>query len=198
VAAHQKKARDRRGTLIFTDESGFLLAPLARPSLAPAGKTPVLLQRARHRDKLSVAAALTLSPVRGHLGLYYQSFPNGYVNADAYALFLRGLLRSVHTPLVVIQDQGSMHKGPLIREVTSEFPRLDLNMLPPYAPDCNPVEGLWNYVKYHELGNFAPLDVRELNTTVCDRLDRCRNDQERLRSFFLASHLPWGGVTGFI
>ena len=198
MAAHQKKARDHAGTLIFTDESGFLLAPLARPSLAPRGKTPILLQRARHRDKVSVAAALTVSPVRGHLGLYYQSYPNGYVNADVYALFLRALLRSVHTPLVVVQDQGSMHKGPFIRAVTSAFPRLDLNMLPPYAPHYNPVEGLWNLVKHHQLGNFAPLDLRQLNATVHDRLDQCRKDQQRLRSFFLQSHLPMGGVTGFI
>lgn len=156
------------------------------------------MQRARHRDKVSVAAALTLSPTRGHIGLHYQSYPNGYVNAELYAEFLRDLLRRTHAPLVVIQDQGGMHKGPVIRELCDAFPRLDLNMLPAYAPDLNPVEALWNHVKYHQLGNYAPLNVRELDETVHERLDDARGDQERLRSFFLASHLPWAGVTGLI
>ena len=147
---------------------------------------------------MSVAAALTLSPIRGHLGLYYRSYPNGYVNADVYAMFLRGLLRSIHTPLVIVQDQGGMHKGPVIRDVCAAFPRLDLNMLPAYAPQYNPVEPLWSYVKYHQLGNFAPLDVPQLDAAVCHELDQCRHDQDRLRSFFLASSLSWDGVTGFI
>jgi transposase len=156
------------------------------------------VQRARQRDKVSVAAALTLSPVRGHLGLYYQSYPNGYINAEKYAMFLHELLRRTHRPLVVVQDQGGMHKGPVIRQLCQTFPRLDLNMLPPYAPDLNPTEWLWNYVKYHELGNYAPLSVSELDATVHRCMDRIVGDQDRLRSFFVASHLSWRGVTGLI
>jgi transposase len=198
VAAHQKKVHDRGGTLTFTDESGFLLAPLARRSLALRGRTPVLMQRARQRDKVSVAAALTISPVRGHLGLHYRSYPNAYINAELYSLFLRSVLQHVHNPLIVIQDQGGMHKGPVIRELCQTFPRLDMNMLPAYAPDYNPVEWLWNHLKYHELGNFAPLNVQHLDITVRGCLDECRYDQDRLRSFFIASALPWAGVTGII
>jgi transposase len=167
-------------------------------TLAPQGHTPILLQRARHRDKVSVAAALTLSPIRGHLGLYYRSYPNEYINAQKYSMFLRGLLRRTQQPLVLIQDQGGMHKGPFVRELCQAFPRLDLNMLPAYAPELNPVEWLWNHVKYHDLGNYAPLSIVDLDETVHRCLNRVMEDQDRLRSFFLASHLPWGGVTGLI
>jgi len=159
----------------------------------------VLVQRARHRDKVSVAAALTVSPARGHVGLHYQSYPNGFVNAALYAEFLRAILRRTRgAPLVVVRDQGGMHKGPVLRELCGAFPRLDLNMLPAYAPDLNPVEALWNHVKYHELANYAPLDVRELDATVHRCLDAAGRDQQRLRSFLFASHLPWAGVTGII
>ena len=74
VAADRKEAVARRATLGFTDESGFLLAPLLRRTLAPRGRTAVLLHRARQRDRVSVAAALTLSPRRGRLGLHYQTY----------------------------------------------------------------------------------------------------------------------------
>ena len=43
------------------DECGFMLSPVRRRTLARAGCTPVLTQRARHREKVSVAVALLLS-----------------------------------------------------------------------------------------------------------------------------------------
>lgn len=201
MAAHQKKARDRGATLAFTDEAGFLLLPLVRRTLAPRGHTPVLRHRGRHRGKVSVAAALTLSPARGHVGLHYQTFPGGHVNAPAYAAFLRRVLRRcpASRPLVVVHDRGNMHRGDPVRELCGDFGpgRLDLNFLPPYAPEFNPTEHLWNFEKDKELCNYVPLGVPELDSTVRCRLDHVRRDQNRLRSFFAATPLPWDGLTVF-
>ena len=200
VAADQKKAARRGASLIFTDESGFLLLPLVRRTLAVQGRTPVLRHRARQRDRVSVAAALTLSPARGHVGLYYQTFPNRYVNGAVYAEFLRrAVLRRLpsHRPVVLVHDQGTMHKGDELRALCAACPRLDLNFLPPYAPEFNPAEHLWNYEKDKELSNFVPHDVRELDATVTRYLDDVRHDQQRLRSFFAATPLPWDGLTVF-
>ena len=188
---------DRGASLVFTDESGFLLLPLVRTTLAPQGHTPVLRHRARHRDKVSVAAALTLSPVRGHVSLYYQTYPNQYVNGAAYARFLRRVACRVPRPMVVVHDQGSMHKGDDLRALCADFPRVDLNLLPPYAPELNPTEGLWNFEKDKELCNFVPRDVRELHDVVDGHLREVRHDQDRLRSFFASTPLPWHGLTVF-
>jgi hypothetical protein len=201
VAAHQKKVRDRSATLVFTDETGFLLLPLVRRTLAPRGHTPVLRHRAKQRDKVSVAAALTLSPLRGHVGLHYQSHPDRYVDAPLYADFLRRLLwraGEAH-PLVVVHDRGNMHRGDPMRQLCRDFGpgRLDLNFLPPYAPELNPTEQLWNFGKDKELSNYVPMDVGELNSTVERCLAEVRHDQDRLRSFFAATPLPWDGLTVF-
>lgn len=72
------------------------------------------------------------------------------------AEFLRELLRHLRGKVIVIWDNGSMHKGEAIRGVLRDFPRLSLERLPPYAPDLNPVEWLWSYLKYGEMANFAP------------------------------------------
>jgi hypothetical protein len=53
----KKKAADLHALLIFSDESGFLLAPLTRATQAPRGRTPLLIQRAAHRQKVSAVAA---------------------------------------------------------------------------------------------------------------------------------------------
>ena len=198
MARDQKKAVDRRATLAFTDESGFLPLPLVRRTLAPVGRAAPLAHRARHREKVSVAAALTLSPCRGHVGLYYQTYPNGYVNVGAYAGFVRGLLRRVSpNPVVLVHDRGNMHRGDPMRELAGDFPRLDLNLLPPYAPELNPVEQLWNYAKDKELSNFVPHNVAEANAGVTRLMDDVRHDQLRLRSFYRATPLPWDLLTVF-
>ena len=49
---------------MLIDESGFFLNPLVRRTWAPKGKTPVLPSWGRHRDKVSVIAALSVAPRR--------------------------------------------------------------------------------------------------------------------------------------
>jgi putative transposase len=197
VATHQKKTRDLHATLGFTDESGFLLAPLTQRSLAPVGHTPLLRHRAKHRDKVSAVAALTLSPCCGHVSLYYLTFPDAYVDAELYSFFLRHLLRTVRGDLVLVHDNGNMHRGPMLRQLREDFARLHLYNFPPYAPELNPPEYLWNWCKDKELANFVPHDVPQLDAAACACLEHVRHDQQRLRSFFESSPLPWQG-TGLI
>jgi hypothetical protein len=97
---------------------------LIRRSLAPIGQTPLLRHRASHRDKVSVVAALTLSPVGGHVRLYYQTLANAHVDAELYSFFLRQLLHGVRGEVILLHDRGSMHRGPMLREVQREFVRL--------------------------------------------------------------------------
>ena len=153
--------------------------------------------RARHRDKVSVAAALTLSPAQGHANLHYRTYPNGYVNGSEYAGFLRGVLRRFDNPLVLVHDRGNMHRGPAMDELRREFDRLDLNLLPPYAPELNPVEHLWNFGKDKQLSNFVPHDVNEIDRAVHQLMDKVSHDQTRLRTFFAGTPLSWNSLTVF-
>ena len=196
LAAHQKNAAGLGATLGFTDEAGFMLMPLVRTTLAPRGHTPVLTHRASHRDKVSAAAALTLSPVRGHVGLHCRTYPDMYVDGEMYAWFLREcLLREVRGPIVLVHDNGRMHGGPAVDAVRHDHPRLIVERMPPYAPELNPVEGVWNHAKDKELANFVPPTVPALHDAVCGCLEHVRHDQPRLRSFLHATPLSWRGTT---
>src|SRR5205823_1245736 len=128
-----------------------------------------------------------------------QTYPNGFVDAAAYAAFVRrSVLRNVRGPVVLIHDQGSMHKGPFLRALAADHPRLTTYFLPGYAPELNPAEPLWKYEKVDELGNYAPPGVPELDRTIRRCMDDTARDQSRLRSFFAAAELPWGGLTRLI
>jgi transposase len=183
---------ERGATLGFTDESGFLLMPLVCPTLAPRGHTPRLIHRARQRDKVSVAAALTLTPTRGLIGLHYQTYPNRYIDAQTYTEFLRvSVLRNFRGPVVLVHDQGSMHKGPFVRELAADFPRLTMHFLPAYAPQFNPTEPLWKHSKVDDLGNFTPLGVADLDQAIHASMDATGKSQNLLRSFFHTTELSW-------
>jgi transposase len=188
--AIQERAQTRRAHIVLIDEAGLLLAPLLRRSQAPRGHPMILKQRGRHRDKVSLIAALTLSPLRGRLGLYFRSYPLGYVTKVEAADFLRELLRHLHGEVIVLWDGGTSHKGEPIRDLLKQHPRLSLERLPAYAPDLNPVEMLWEHLKYAELVNFAAQDARQLDKEAHEVLDQVRQDSQRLRSFWNHCELP--------
>jgi len=173
------------------DESGLLMAPLVKRTWALRGHRPELLQKGKHREKVSLAVALWLSPRRDRLGLMYRTLVNDYFNNHQIARFLELLMREIPNRLVVLWDRGNMHKGDPIRAQVERYrPRLSLESLPPWAPMLDPAEPLFSWLKYGRLSNFAPREANELNKTVLRELHSISEDQESLRNLWHASDLP--------
>lgn len=168
-----------------------MMAPLVRRTLAPAGQTPILKQKASHRDRVSLVGALSISPVRRSLGLRFRTYPKSYVNNERSAEFLRSLLHDLRGPVMVVWDRGNMHRGAPINKLLARFKRLELHQLPPYAPELNPVEHLWNHLKYGRFPNYPPPDVATLDRKVKARLRTIQRRPQRLQSFFQASKLTF-------
>jgi putative transposase len=160
--------------------------------LAPRGETPILAVKHAHHQKLSIISGISLSPILHQPGLYFQTLPNDYVDSQVAALFVRELVKHLRGQVIVVWDNGPMHKGDPIRELLADFPRLSIEYLPPYAPELNPVEQLWSHVKYAELANFAPLDVAALDQAVVQILNHAKQDLACLRSFYKGTPLVNG------
>ena len=173
------------------DESGLLMAPLVRRSWAPKGHPPVIKQKARHREKVSIAAALWLPPARDRLHLAYQTLINGYFSNEEIAEFIGSAVEGLPEPVIAIWDRGSTHKGgPISELVERSRGRLEIEPLPAHAPELMPVEQVWTWLKYDRLCNFAPADAHQLNEVAVRELEAIREDRKMLKSFFLASDLP--------
>jgi transposase len=167
------------------------MGPLLRRTWAPEAETPSITQQGAHRQKVSVAAAVWLSPRRDRLGLYYQTLPDGYFDSWYVTAFVEAMLKDVGGRFVIVWDGGNMHKGEPIEALLSHFAgRLSLERLPPFAPMLDPVEPLWSWLKWERLSNFAPHDVRELDGRVRAELESKRDDQGFLRNLLHASELP--------
>jgi transposase len=98
-------------------------------------------------------------------GIYFATEPDGFLTADKVILFLQDLLKHLRRPFTVVWYRGGNHKGPLMREflLRTRRLRLRLEMLPPWAPELNPVEPIWSWLKKGELANYSPDDADVLD-----------------------------------
>jgi transposase len=176
---------------VLIDESGFFLNPTVRRTYAPVGQTPVLQGFGRHRDKVSVIAALSVSPLAGRVGLYFATDAEAYLSNHGVADFLGQLLRHLRGRVLVVWDRGNNHRGDPIWELCGRYERLTLVELPGYAPELNPVECLWAYVKHGRLANHVPRNVYELEDTVAEHLIESKWKPSLLRKIWQGSQLPF-------
>lgn len=104
--------------------------------------------------------------------------------------FLRHLLRHLGGPLVVVWDNLGVHKGRALRRWLRRCRRVHLEFLPPYAPELNPNEYAWAYLKTGALANYCPNDLGELQGAVEAAAESARSQQALLRSFVRGTKLP--------
>ena len=165
------------------------MAPLVRRTWAPRGKTPILYQRTRSHDKVSVIGALTLSLRSRRVGLYFALMPDENANAGHCRRLLADLRRHLQRPLVVVWDRLPDHCAHELREALDRSGRVHLAFLPPYAPELNPVEMLWGYVKVNPLANHPATDAYRLADRAKCHFQDLQRKARLLKSFFRATPL---------
>ena len=172
LAPDQKKADEDKATIVWVDEAGFYLLPMAVRTWAPRGQTPVLRVKLT-RDHLSAISGITLDG-----RLFMQVRPASY-DAEAVVGFLRVLLRKISGKIVLIWDGSPIHRANALKDFLKRgaAKRLHLEHLPGYAPDLNPAEGIWNYLKRVELGNVCCSDFDHLYREIIRAKERLRHKQ---------------------
>ena len=176
MASASSKAQSERRTIVWVDEAAFYPLPGVVRTYAPRGETPIL-DALLTRDHLSAISGLTrdgqlLRQVREHA-----------FRAPAVVEFLRHLLRQIPGPLLVIWDGAPIHRAQPIKDFLTQgaAARLQLEQLPGYAPELNPDEGIWHYLKQVELRNLCCADLAELRLELGLAVKRLRHKHHVLR-----------------
>jgi transposase len=78
--------------------------------------------------------------------------------------------------LLIIWDGSPIHRSRALKDflVSGAACRIQLEQLPSYAPELNPDEGVWKYLKCVELKNLCCQSISELRVEL-------RKAKERLR-----------------
>jgi len=164
------------------------MAPLVRRTWAPIGNTPILYQRTRSRERVSMIAALTVSPRRRRVGLYFSLLPNENVITPHVLRFVRDLRRELGSPIIVVWDRLNVHRSAW-RRLRQRNRSIHTTFLPPYAPELNPVKMFWSYLKMNPLANHAASDAEQLARRAKRHTRHIANNQLLLRSFLQATPL---------
>jgi transposase len=157
LARDKKNACRQHAWIFFQDESGFSQQPSVRTTWAPCGQTPILKECGNHWDKTSVSGALGFR-WDGEQARLFARTRRGSFNTESLMTFLKQLRRFVQQqPVILIWDRLPAHRSRTMADfITSQRHWLQLEWLPAYAPDLNPIEGVWNNIKSREMANYCP------------------------------------------
>jgi transposase len=120
---------------------------------------------------------------------YFRLFP-GAIRSPQVIEFLQHLRRHLSGKLLVIWDGLPSHRSRVVKEfVAAQKGKLQLEFLPAYAPELNPVEYLWGYWKQHEVANFCPKDFAQLSQYARQALRRMRRRPPLVKAFWKQADL---------
>lgn len=142
----------------------------------------------RNHKKVSAIAALCVSPDRREVRLYFQLLVNQNFNSAAVLGFLRQLARHFRDPPLLLWDRAKIHGGlhTAVFLDVMEWPQFHF---PAHAPELNPVECLWSYIKTNPLANPACPEVASLAAAGRRHTRSLQRQPDLLRSFIRHSPL---------
>lgn len=185
----QKKAATKGATIVFADESGFMMAPLVRKTWAPRGETPIIRQRGRSHTKVSAMGSVALSPKGRRVRVFFRLKPDGNFGGDECAEFIRQLEQNIKGPIILVWDRLRAHRSKTVAAQLKKSRRVEIELLPAYAPELNPVEYLWSYLKAVSMANFAPTELEELRSATKASICSMRRDRQLVRRIITGSPL---------
>lgn len=177
-----KKNLGKRGTIVFVDETGFSEGSVIRRTWSPRGQTPVLRTKGRSWSQRTAIGALAYSRCGRRVRVYVTTH-EGATRIPQVLRFLRHLRRQVKGRVLIVWDRLAAHRGHAVTAWLHRHPRWQMELLPPYAPELNPVEGLWAWLKGCALANVCADTLTPIMKKVRSGVRRVRRRPQVLRGF---------------
>src|SRR5262245_32276984 len=173
-----KRAKKRGAEIYFWDESGFRADAVQGTTWGRKGQTPVV---AVPGQRQSVSAA---SAVNAKGGFWFATYKGG-MSAELFVGMLESLMRHRRKSLFLILDSLPAHKARMVQDyVASTKGMLELHFLPGYAPELNPDELVWNYMKRTGSAKKPLAKGESLHDRIDAELLQIQRDATLVRSFF--------------
>ena len=158
----KKNAKIWRAWIAFLDESGISEPPPVRRTWAPRGKTPVVVHPFNWK-KLSICSVIAYWWNGKKCRLFFRIVGGSY-NDQKLISFLDQLTHEAGMNNVFLLWDGlpSHRSHRMVEYLHQHEDHLRTVRLPSYAPDINPVEGLWANIQVKELANRSVEELGEM------------------------------------
>lgn len=182
IAARAKRCG---AEIYFWDESGFRADVVQGTTWSAKGHTPVVAVPGP-RQSVSAASAVNAK------GAFWFATYKGGMSAELFVAMLGQLMRHRKRPLFLILDSLPAHKARIVQNYAqSTAGKLQLYFLPGYAPELNPDELVWNYVKRTGTAKRPLAHGQSLQDRIeADLLD-LQNNPALIRSLFKAPDVAY-------
>lgn len=176
----KKRAKEKGATIYFSDESGLRSDHQTGKTWAPVGETPTVKVNGQ-RFSLNVISAISN---RGDIKF---KIIEGRFTAKIFIDFCKQLLKDVKSKVFLIVDGHPAHKAKIVSKfIQSTKGKLSLYFLPPYSPDLNPDEFVWNDIKNNSIKRKTIYTKDDLKSAAISRLRHLQKKPDKVRSFFHA------------
>ncbi len=168
-----KLTQDANATLFFGDEAGFEGDPRPRQRWVKRGSRPTQGYYGGHIRQNIVGA---VNPEDGQLvSLIVQ-----HNDTETFQAFLETMAKEVPAggkDIYLVLDNASWHKSKGLN-----WHHIKPIYLPPYSPDYNPIERLWQHLKGHYLAGYLTRSGEELCQKLFDSLRDMMKDTDKMKS----------------
>jgi len=177
-------AKLENADIFFGDEAGIRSDDHTGRTWAPIGKTPII-RTTGARFGINLISAI--SPT----GKMEFMVTKDKFNAEAFIVFLKKLIFNKKKKIFLIVDGHPTHKSKKVKEfIEKNKHRIRLYILPPYSPELNPDELVWNTLKQN-IGRKTISGPNDLRDKVTEFLNQIKNDIIMARSFFRESNVRY-------
>jgi len=174
----QRLARQNKALIFFGDEAGVRSDHHAGTTWAAKGKTPVVSSTGA-RFGLNLISAVSAQ------GEFRFMTVRGRVGAARFIEFIKRLLHGVERKVFLIVDGHPAHKAKMVtRFIETLKERFQLFFLPPYSPELNPDERVWNDLKNNAIGRQSINSPDQLHGAVISHLRFIQKSPDRVCSYF--------------
>jgi hypothetical protein len=158
--------------LMFQDEGRFGLLGTPRRCWAPRSIRPVVGARLQRKYLYAFAA---VSPHDGVL----DSLILPWVNAETMSLFLATVAeRHDDEFIVMVMDQAGWHIAGTLQVPAN----MRIVLLPPYSPELNPAEHLWEALREDWFANTVFDDLDAVEDALDDGLVNLESNPQRVQT----------------
>lgn len=126
----------------------------------------------------------------GKRARFFLRLIRGSAKTPDFVTTLKHLRRHVHGKVFLIWDGLGGHWSRAVRSFEQENRSwLTLFRFPAYAPELNPVEGVWSSSKTKDFANFCPKDATELEARIKKSRARIQRNPDLLSGCLKGSGL---------
>jgi transposase len=181
----KRRAKRLGAKIFFLDEAGFQSDPPLARTYGLKGQTPVVVTSGQ-RQSLNVISAVNAR------GEFWATTYTGKLDTEAFVAFLGNFMQGQRGKVFLVVDGHPVHKARAVKKLMEELKgRLELHFLPPYAPDLNPDEFVWSYMKNNGVSKKPLKQNESLRRRVEEDLNKIQDNTELVRSFFRATSVAY-------